>query len=324
MRFLVGAACCALLAAAPATAAAAAARPDGVPAFGHVFVIVGENTSASQITRAHAPFITGTLEPRAARLTRYSVLPRSSSLGQYIGMMSGQFIRCEADNDLPSARCHQSVPNLFAQLDRTHRTWMDWQESMTNACDIFDHGSAWSRNIYSAHHNPAIYFTGIEGGRYDEALSPRAECRADDVPTGSNAPDDTSALDAALASGQVGDFNLIVPNDCEDGHDPCGTHDRVRQFDAFLAREVPLIEASPAFGGDGVIFITWDEGSDPPLDPRHVLTLVAGRAVRPGAYSQRVNHYGLLRTIEDGLGLSHLAHARTAHAIRGAWQNTGS
>jgi hypothetical protein len=40
-------------------------------------------------------------------------------------------------------------------------------------------------------------------------------------------------------------FNLIVPNDCENGHDPCGG-DGVRHFDRFLAREVPRIEASPA------------------------------------------------------------------------------
>ena len=48
--------------------APSAARPaalDGVPAFGHVFLIVGENTSVSEITPRHAPYITGTLRPAA-------------------------------------------------------------------------------------------------------------------------------------------------------------------------------------------------------------------------------------------------------------------
>ena len=141
--------------AALAAAAPAAQAADGVPRSGHVFLIVGENTSLSQITPAHAPYLTQTLRPRAAWLTHYSSFPKSSSLGQYIALTSGQFTKCEANNDLPSARCHQRIDNVFQQLDRTGRGWFDWEESMTNACDIFDSGSAWSKNIYSAHHNPA-------------------------------------------------------------------------------------------------------------------------------------------------------------------------
>jgi phosphatidylinositol-3-phosphatase len=304
----------ALLAVAPAARAA-----DGVPASSHVFVIVGENTSLSQITPAHAPYLTQTLRPRAAWLTHYSSFPKSSSLGQYMALTSGQFTKCEANNDLPSARCHQRIGNLFSQLDRTGRGWFDWEESMTNACDIFDSGSAWSKNIYSAHHNPALYYTRVEGGRYDEAIAPSAECRTRDVSMGTTAPNDTSALDAALASGDVGSFDLLVPNDCENGHDPCGTRDPVRQFDDFLAREVPKIESSPAFGADSVIFITWDEGADPPKDPKHVLTLAVGPQVRPGTYTGAYDHYSLLRTVEDALGLPPLAHARQAHAFAGMW-----
>ena len=135
---------------------------------------------------------------------------------------------------------------------------------MTNACDPVDSGAAWARNIYSAHHNPALYFTNLQGGRVDEAMAPALPCRANDLPTGTTAPDDTSAFDSDLQTGAVGDFNVIVPNDCENGADPCGRHDRIRQFDDFLAREVPKIEASPSFGTNGTILITWDEGADPP------------------------------------------------------------
>jgi hypothetical protein len=61
----------------------------------------------------------------------------------------------------------------------------------------------------------------------------------------------------------------------------------VRQFDDFLAQEVPKIQASPAFGSDGVIVITWDEGADPPHKPGHVLTAVLGPLVRPGSVEGR-------------------------------------
>ena len=53
---------------------------------------------------------------------------------------------------------------------------------------------------------------------------------------------DTRAFDLALEHGDVGDLNLVVPNDCGNGHDPCGG-DPVRHFDRVLAREVPRIEA---------------------------------------------------------------------------------
>ena len=64
---MVACACLAVSALAPRPAQAASL--DGVPAFGHVFLIVGENTSVSEVTARHAPYITGTLRPRAAWLT---------------------------------------------------------------------------------------------------------------------------------------------------------------------------------------------------------------------------------------------------------------
>ena len=126
-----------------------------------------------------------------------------------------------------------------------------------------------------------------------------------------------SRFGAALASGDVGDLNVVVPNNCDNGHDPCGG-DPVRHFDEFLRATIPRIEASPALGRDGVIFVVWDEGSD--RQPGHVAALVLGPRVRAGARdTRRYTHYGLERTLADGLGLRPLAHARTAAPITGIW-----
>lgn len=289
-----------LLPAAPAAGA--------VPRLGHVFLIVGENTSASQVTARRAPYLTRTLRPTGAWLTNYHAFPRSSSLGQYIAMVSGQFTRCEANNALP-AGCHQAAPNLFSQLDASGRTWRDWQESMPAPCFPRDAGRPALHNEYSAHHNPALYFTGL-----------RAVCPAASLPMGGRGAKATEGFDAALAAGAVGNLNLIVPNDCENGHDPCGG-DRVRHFDAFLAREVPRIEASPAFGADGVIIVTWDEGADPPKDPGHVGALLLGPTVRAGIVDRaRHDHYGLERTLAAAFGVPALAHARHAAPITAVWR----
>jgi hypothetical protein len=202
-----------------------------------------------------------------------------------------------------------NVPSLFSQLAATGRTWDDWQESMPAPCTRVDAGRPSRHNEYSAHHNPALYLSGL-----------RATCAADNRPMGGTGAKDTSAFDAALAAGDVGNLNLIVPNDCENGHDPCGG-DRVRHFDQFLAREIPRIEASPAFGSDGLIVVTWDEGADPPSDPAHVLTVLLGPAVRPGITARaRYDHYSLEHTLAAGLGFPPLAHARSAPAVIGVWR----
>ena len=296
-----------LLVSAGATGASSAGRPP-VPRFGQVFVIVGENTSFGQITRGHAPYLTGTLERRGASLTNYHTFTRSSSLGQYIAMVSGQFTHCEANNALP-AHCHQDVPNLLEQLAGSGRSWRVWQESMPKACYPRDSGRPRLHNEYTAHHNPGIYFTNLA-----------ASCPADDVPMGAQGPKATGAFDAALARGAVGDFNMVVPNDCENGHDQCGG-DGVRHFDQFLAREVPRIESSPAFGKDGVIVVTWDEGGDPPQQPGHVLTVVLGPLVRRGAVDHgRFDHYSLERTLAEGFGVAPLGHAQASPAITSVWR----
>jgi phosphatidylinositol-3-phosphatase len=309
---------CGLLVAIAVSASSGSAAA-AVPRFGHVFVIVGENTSVEQITPAHAPFLTGTIKPRGAWVTGDRSFRRSSSLGQYIAIVAGRYTRCEANNDLPDD-CHRRAATLFGQLSATGRSWRDWEESMANPCSPLDSGAAWARNIYSAHHNPALYFTGLQGGRFDEAIAPAAPCRDDDLPMGNTGPDDTSAFDAALAAGRVGDMNLIVPNDCENGHDLCGTRDRIRQFDDFLAREVPKIQASPAFGADGLIIVTWDEGADAPQHPDHVLLAAHGPLVRAGAIDgSRHDHYGLERTLAAGFGVAPLAHARSARTLTAIW-----
>jgi hypothetical protein len=159
---------------------------------------------------------------------------------------------------------------------------------------------------YVAHHNPALYFTGLRGS-----------CRSRDLPMGNG---DTAAFNAALGAGRAGDFNLVVPNNCDNGHDPCGG-DPVRHFDDFLAREVPRIQSSPSFGPRGVIVVVWDEGADAPHDPGHVAAAVLGPLVRPGVVDRtRHNHYSLERMLADGFRVAPLARARQASPISGIWR----
>ena len=303
MRLLLATAIAALLLATLAQASAAGGGAEGVPRFGHVFVIIGENTDYQHLTTTNAPYLTTSIRPSSAWFENdYAATHWSQA--NYVALTSGQFTPCEQD-DFGYA-CRDDVDNVFHQLDQASMSWKVWLEAGTAKCDTGSGGSCTSNDpcpltgFYTTG-NPPIDFTDIS---YDE-------CLANDIPAGT--PDDGMAtFNDRLASGDVADFNFVVPNGCDDGEANCKPlNSRYTQFDAFLAREVPLIEASPAFGKDGVIVVTYDE------DQRmgglaaknglgsggHVVCALISPLVQPGDYADKTYSYSVLRTIQDGFGL---------------------
>src|SRR4051812_40607804 len=117
-----------------------APAPAAVPKLGHVFVIVGENTSPDELTPARAPYIARTLRPRAARVAHDLAFHGSKSLGQYMGLFTGTFSPCEAEDDSPD-QCRRHRDSLFAQLEAAGHTWGEWDQSARGSCDGDDHGA---------------------------------------------------------------------------------------------------------------------------------------------------------------------------------------
>ncbi len=106
-------------------------------------------------------------------------------------------------------------------------------------------------------------------------------------------------------------FIWITPNLCHDMHDcDLGTGDR------YLAALVPPLLRT--LGHDGLLFLTWDEGSSDDGCCRvasggHIATIVAGPGARAGArLSTPMDHYSVLQTIEDLLSLPRLRGAACA------------
>ena len=308
-----------------------AVKTEGVPQFGNVFVIIGENTEITQLTKKNAPYLLGMVKPESAWLTNYWATTHYSE-ANYVAMTSGQFTACE-QKDGSIASCHQDVPNLFNQLDqiRGPDAWQSWMESMPTACDISSAGGDQTQNHYAPKHNPALNFNDVAGTWNGSSLTPSAECTNQDIPAGTTGPNNMDDFNAALATNNVSGFNFVVPNECEDGHSSCPPAGHpVLQFDNFLQREVPLILNSPAFGSNGVLIVTFDEGTI--NSPNHANKFeqggnVAFAVVSPlaytGSYGNEWNHYSFLRTLEDGLGVSSLGYvgnAASATPINTIWK----
>jgi len=328
--------CLSAAAAAPASSAAISASPakpaEGVPAFGHVFLIIGENTTYSHLTATNAPYLLGTIRPHSAWLTSYYGATHWSQ-ANYVALVTGQFTACEQKDG--GAACHQNTGNLFHQLDLAGLTWKVWLEAGTAKCDTGSGGRCTSdtpcplTGFYTTG-NPPILFDDIEGpGGVWSPTTPSAECLANDIPAGT-ATDGMSTFNADLATGQVASFNMVIPNGCSDGEATCKpVNNRYTQFDDFLAREVPKIEASPAFGSNAVIIVTYDE------DERaggiaqkngfgsggHVACAIISPLAIAGAYGQTYYHYSLLRTLEDGFNLGgYLGNANAVTPIARIWR----
>jgi hypothetical protein len=304
---------------------------EGVPRFGRVFFIIGENTTYDHLDSTNAPYMMGTIRPKAAWLTQYYAATHWSQ-ANYVALISGQYTACEQKDG--GVACHQNVDNLFHQLDLAGLTWKTWLEGGSAKCDGGSGGSCTSEapcpltGFYTTG-NPAILFNDIEGAH--GVWSPTdvsEECLNNVIPAG-DLQNPMGTFNEALAKGQVADFNFIIPNGCEDGEANCEPiHNRYTQFDAFLAREVPRIEQSPAFGPDDVIIVVYDEderaggiaGKNGFGEGGHVVCAILSGLAVPGDSGGVFYHYSLLRTLEDGFGLpGYVGYAEDVTAINGIW-----
>jgi len=316
------------------TAAAVASETsgEGVPPFGHVFLIIGENTTYAHLNLSNAPYLLGTIRPESAWLTDYYAATHWSQ-ANYVAMVTGQFTNCEQKDG--GISCHQNVENLYHQVEVAGLTWKVWLEAGTAKCDTGSGGSCSSNTAcplagFYTTGNPPILFDDIEGPNgIWSATTPAPDCLMNDVPAGTaTAP--MSIFNAELAKGKVANFNTIIPNGCEDGESNCKpVNSHITQFDDFLASEVPKIEASPAYKHNGVIIILYDEdqraGGLAKMNGLgsggHVACAIVSPMVRPGSYSQKYYHYSVLRTLEDGFGISdHLGAASEVSPINNIWQ----
>ncbi len=282
----------------------------GIPLLSHVFVIVMENTSYSTLMNAdNTPYLHGLARDWASSSDYHGV--DHPSLSNYLAMTSGGTggVSCDCQptgdacsllscNRLTgSCGCGQSVSNVADQLEAAGLDWRAYAEGMGESCNVI------ARGDYAPKHVPFLYYDGI---RQDEA-----RCAAHVV--------DYDAFAADLA-GAPSHFVFIAPDLVNDMHDPVLANDtNLQHGDEWLAANVPAILASPAFTDGGLLVIVWDEddlsGVLAPDDPIPMF-LLSPLARRGGFTSETwADHYALLATIEDGLGLPRLGNADGASPL---------
>lgn len=317
----------------------------------HVFVIVLEN-QAYEFTfgqESLSPYLAHDLTRQGALLTQYYGIGHNS-LDNYISLISGQGPNPATQEDCPEfAEFNPSDEKLDANgqlagqgciypaqvrtiADQLRHAGLDWKAYMEGMgsdpsreaarCGhavIGTHDNTNRETVsdrYADRHNPFIYFHSI--------IDDRTYCNLHVVPL--------NALATDLAQvNTTPNLAFITPDLCHDGHDaPClnGEKGGPVSADAFLRAWVPRIVASQAFQQDGLLMITFDEGTDAraccgerplPGGPQpgkygpgggRIGAVLLSPFIRPGTISHApYNHYAALRSMEWWFGLSYLGYA---------------
>jgi hypothetical protein len=202
-----------------------------------------------------------------------------------------------------SAITHPSVPNYLALT--SGQTWgvSDDSYHVLPRADLGDQltaaGVSWRAYMeglsvqgclgspfpYDPGHNPFAYYGGA--------------CPPNVVPF--------TSLSADLDHGTPS-FLWIGPDDCHNAHS-CA----MVVGDDWLRETVNLIQHSAAWQPSSILFITWDE--DDGSTSNHVLTLVVGPGLSHQIVYRAYNHYSLLATIEDLMGVGRLGNAARAYPM---------
>ena len=155
---------------------------------------------------------------------------------------------------------------------------------------------------------PRAGYTGCTIGNYARKHNPWVDFPA--LPASVNQPFSAFPTDYAT----LPTIAFVVPDLCNDMHDcPVSTGDA-------WAREHLAGYVGWARTHNGLLLVTFDE--DEGTAANTIPTFVVGPMVRSGTTDQRVDHYSLLRTLEDMYGLSPLGHAASATPLTGIWVAT--
>jgi acid phosphatase len=68
---------------------------------------------------------------------------------------------------------------------------------------------------------------------------------------------------------------------------------------------------------NSLLIVTWDEDYGSKIN--RVPTLFVGPMVKPGSSAQRINHYNILRTIEEMMGLDYLGESAQIEPVADIW-----
>jgi len=177
-----------------------------------------------------------------------------------------------------------STLNLASELAAAGLTFTGFSEDLPSAGSTVCTSGAYARK-----HAPWVNFTN--------------------VPTSANQPFTSFPTDFTT----LPTISIIDPNLNNDMHD--GT---IAQGDTWLQLHLNgYVQFAQTH--NSLLIVTWDE--DDSTSGNQVATIFVGPMVKQGQFAETINHFNVLRTLEDLYGLTHAGSAATAATISDVWKS---
>ena len=207
------------------------------------------------------------------------------------------------------AEYHPSQPNYIAMFSGGSQGVTD------DSCPIALTGQTLASQLISAGFSFGGYSEGLPGvgstvcfsGAYARKHNPWADYAS--LPASVNMPMTSFPSDYS----QLPTVSFVIPNLINDMHD--GT---IAQGDTWLHDNLdPYVQWAKSH--NSLLILTFDE--DDFSENNQIPTIITGQRVQQGAYTDHINHYSLLRTLQDAFGLPPLGASATATPIQNIWND---
>lgn len=265
-----------------------------VPQFSHIVIVVGENTSSTAVFgSSSAPYINA-LAAQGAKFTNSFALSHPSQ-PNYLQMYSGSNQGVTTDNAIATK---YTSANLGSELLTAGKTFITYSDGLPSV----GYDGATSSN-YVRKHNPAANWMGNGTNQ---------------IPTTTNQP--FTAFPSNFNN--LPSLCFVMPDLCHDGHDSCAPiSNKVLQYDTWVSQNLDSYKQW-CINNNSLLIVTYDE--DDFTTTNKIATVFYGANVLVGSYSQTINHYNVLRTLEDAFSIpSHAGAAATATTINYVWNVLG-
>jgi len=283
-----------------------------LPVPDHIVIVIFENHNHAQIVgNSAAPYLNALISDSTAALFTQSYGMTEPSQPNYLMLFSGSD-QGVTNNDIPT-NLPFNAPNLGAGLLQAGRTFSGYSEDL-----------------------PAIGFDGEVSGSYERKHNPWVNWQGSDtngIPATLNLPMTSFPSNYEL----LPTVSFVIPNQANSMHD--GTDpERIYKADAWLKDNLGGY-VDWAQSHNSLLIITFDEGhvrdkglfnrivsfiededEAASLEINHIFTAFVGEMVKPGSYDQKIDHYNVLRTIEEMYGLPYSGSSAAAFAIRNVWK----
>jgi hypothetical protein len=263
-------------------------RPD------HIVIVVEENKSYTEILGVNQ------LAVGQSPITTTADVLNSDPYIRLLGRHGANFVHMQAET-------HPSQPNYLALFSGStqHVSGDDAPKQQFTAPSLG--GELIAAGLTFAGYSEDLPSAGsltLKSGEYARKHNPWSDFT--DVPPAANLPFSDFPNDYT----KLPTVSFVVPNQLNDMHSSF-----VRDGDRWLRDHIRSY-ARWAAKNNSLLIVTWDEGHG---SANGIATIITGADVKRGMKKQFVNHYNLLRTIEDMYGLPHLGNSAAAQPMTSAF-----